>query len=311
MEKYRKEIGTYTSANGTDTIFFYTYIPKREVKAILQLSHGMCEYIERYEPFAEFLMSKGIAFCGNDHLGHGRTGEKTNKMGYFGERGSYALLSKDVHRLTEIMKERCPSLPYFLMGHSMGSFVARDYISKYGKEIDGVILSGTSGGEVLGKTGIALAGFFAKINGELYKSRLIDSLAFGNNNKSFKDEESSSAWLTRDLQAVKEYDKDKWCNYKFTVGGYRELFTLLDSVTGEKWALKVPLNLPLYLMSGDMDPVGNYGKGINKLYELLKNTKHNYVDIKLYKDGRHEMLNEINKAEVMKDIYEWINKYTA
>ena len=286
----------------------YFYLPEGEIKGIVQLSHGMCEYVERYEDLAEFLTKNGYVFCGNDHLGHGRTGEDSGEFGYFGEKDGWKCLSKDVHNLTFIAQERFPGVPLILLGHSMGSFVARDYAAKYGYDIDALILSGTSGGETFIDVGIKLADRIAKRKGEKYVSSILNRAAFSGYNRGKSGGKTGFEWLSRDREVCERYIADKWCAFIFTAAGFRDLFSLLKSVSTEEWAENVPQNLPIYIFSGDDDPVGGHGKGVLKVEKLLKETGHRDVELKLYEGGRHEMRNETNREEVKEDILKFLEK---
>lgn len=308
-EVYETESRTFLSSDGITEVAYYVYKPKKgEIKAIIQLCHGMCEYVLRYEPLARALCSKGFIFCGNDHLGHGYTAESEEDLGFTAVGGGGAFLVKDAHTLTEIMKAEYPNLPVVLMGHSMGSFVARLYMEHYADDITAAILSGTGGPEAPASLGKKLAQIVIVKEGERSRSALLDKLAFGSYNKKFKKETIPHAWLTRDEEVRLRYAEDKFCNYKFTARGFYDLFDMLEAVSKKAWAKKIKSDLPILLISGDKDPVGNYGKGVRKVYDRLAEAGVKDVTLRLYVDGRHELFNETNKEVVIKNTVDWIEE---
>lgn len=254
----KKQSVTFASGNGQDSICGYWYEPEGPVRAVLQISHGMCEYIERYEPFIEYMTERGVAVCGNDHLGHGKG---ARALGHFAEKNGRAYLVRDLYSMTERAKERWAGAPYFLLGHSMGSFVARQYTVKYGWALDGVIYMGTSGKNPLDWAGIALTNMLGVCKGKKARSRLIDKLAFGSYNKRIEKPMGEDDWLSRDVEVVRAYGKDPLCKFTFTIGAYHELFKLLRGVSGKGWAQQVPQRLPILLISGEADPVASMARG--------------------------------------------------
>ncbi|WP_040198238.1 alpha/beta fold hydrolase [Candidatus Soleaferrea massiliensis] len=303
---YIKKTGQFDSSNGTHKIHYYVYTPVQEPRAVLQLSHGMCEYLERYEPFASFLTRNGVLLCGSDHLGHGKSAGSLENLGYFAEKDGWKCLVEDQYRLTQTIKAHYAGLPYFLFGHSMGSFIARAYLTKYASQLDGALICGTSGGEKLGGLGIALTGRIMRSKGPFYRSAKLQDLAFGQYNKRYEDAKTDFDWLTRDESIVHRYMHDPYCNFVFTASGFRDLFTLLKFVSRRRWAYAIPKDLPVLLLSGDMDPVGDYGRGVRKVYERLQKAGLDDVRLKLYPGARHEILNETNCKEVYADVLAWI-----
>ena len=297
---------TYLSADGRTTVHAYIWAPVDVPPvAVVQLSHGMCEYVQRYDEWARRFAARGIVFCGNDHLGHGHTAPDEDELGFTDPDHGAVYLMEDLHTMTALMRKRYENLPIFLYGHSMGSFAARYYVTQYGEELAGVLISGTAGPGQPAGAGKAMAAHLGKRLGYHHRSKFLTSLAFGSYNKRFGKEDDPDAWLTRDKAVREAYAKDPFCKYVFTTTGYHTLFTLLFIVSQKEWPEKVPKNLPIFLFSGDMDPVGNYGKGIKKLYKRLRASGCN-VTMKLYKNGRHEMHNELNKDEVFEDIYAFL-----
>ena len=294
---------TFLSSNGTTRVHCYIWRPDQEKpKGIIQLSHGMCEYAQRYDAWARRFCAAGYIFCGNDHLGHGRTAQNEQELGFTATRGGAALLVEDLHTMTRMMQESFPGLPVVLYGHSMGSFAARAYLTQYGNELAAALISGTAGPEQ--PTGIArgLARLLVKTKGDHHRSRFLTSLAFGSYNQHFKEEADSRSWLTRVKSIREAYRQDPLCRFVFTAGGYETLFDLLHTVSRPAWAEKVPRELPILLFAGDEDPVGNYGKGVKEIYNRLRKNGCENAMIRLYAGGRHEMHNEENADEVFADL---------
>ena len=304
----RKEDFYYTSTAGTTKIHAVRYIPSGEVKAILQIAHGMVEYIERYEPFINFLASHDILVCGNDHLGHKNSADCKENLGYFSFSDGWKCLVKDLVSMTKIIKKQYPNIPIFLFGHSMGSFVARFYITKYSHLIDGAIICGTSGSNPLIGFGQLITTFVKKLKGDFYRSKLIQYFMFGTYNSKYKNVKTTHDWLTRDNSIINNFLKDEYCTFIFTASAFHDLVMLLKVVSSKNWYNAVPKNLPIYLISGDMDPVGNWGKGMKEVKRKLEKKNLEDFSSKLYKDFRHEILNEIDKEVVYKDILTWLNQ---
>ena len=286
----------------TPVAAYFWWSEEVKPRAIIQLSHGMCEYIQRYDAWARRFVKAGFVFCGNDHLGHGNSAPKAGDLGYMAKRGGADLLVEDVHRMTLLAKEKFEGLPLVLYGHSMGSFVLRAYLSRYGGELSAALISGTAGaGQPVG-VAKRLAKTIAAVKGDHHRSKLLTGLAFGAYNKRFEDEQDRRSWLTREKAVRDAYRNDPLCRFKFTAAGYEALFTLLSTVSNKKWPLTVPKNLPILLFAGDMDPVGDYGKGVQQVYDRLVAAGCERAAIKLYAGGRHEMHNELNCDEVFADL---------
>lgn len=274
--------------------------------AIYQIMHGMIEFIDRYDDFAKYLAERGILVVGNDHLGHGLSVGCDDDLGYFKDKQPENALVIDAHRLTEIVKKHYPDIPYYLMGHSMGSFMARKYICMYGRELDGVVIMGT-GHQITpvvvgGKLMINLVGL---LKGDRYRSTFLANAMFGSYGAKIKDDKTPNAWLTRDKEVVKAYNNNKLNTFLFTVNGYKGLIRTILFVRKKNNISKIPANLPMLMVSGLDDPVGEYGAGVRRAFKSY----HNYlndVDLRLYEDCRHEICNELNKEEIYEDIYEWV-----
>ncbi len=304
-----KKTFTFESSSKLAEILAASYYPSADidVKGIIQIAHGMAEHHERYEDFISFLNSNGYIVYINDHLGHGKSVSDDSKLGYFGKKNGYLYLVEDMKRITDIIKNENPGLPVILFGHSMGSMLARLYSEKYGNELKAVIYCGTCGANPAAGPGIALVSTIAKIKGEFYKSELINKLAFGAYNKKFNPQRTAFDWLTTDSAIVDKYIADPYCGFLFTANGYKDLMNLIVVINRNEWYTSVPLELPIFLIAGENDPVGNYGKGIHEVYNKLVDSKHTDVSIKLFNGDRHEILNEKDKDDVYKAVLAWLN----
>ena len=302
---YTKTTGTFRSAGDVYDVTYYVYTPKDPPKAILQISHGMCEYIERYEPFISFMCQNSILVCGNDHIGHGKSIGTEDDLGYFGHEGGDEAFAADLNELYNIMRKKYRRLPYILFGHSMGSFVCRDYIARFTDTVDGAIICGTSGINKMTGMGIRLASFLGKLRGERYRSKFLKNTAFKNYNSHFPGE-GEVAWLTKDKAIRDAYEKDPLCSFNFTAYGYRDMLTLLKRISSPEWAATVPQALPVFIISGEDDPVGDYGKGVGEVRCMLEDAELCNISGKLYPGDRHEILNETDRDQVWSDILEWV-----
>lgn len=308
MKAVKKEF-TFRSVSDLADIHAASYVPENtdSVKAVIQIAHGMAEHLERYEPFADVLCENGFAVYINDHLGHGQSVSSKDELGYFGEKNGWVNFIEDCHQLTEIAKKDFPGKPYIFFGHSMGSFISRSFSARYSDELSGAVFCGTSGPNPAAGAGIAVASLIGKVRGSHYRSKFIDSLAFGSYNKRFEGR-TAFDWLSRDNEQVDKYIADDLCGFLFTAYGYRDMFSLLKSVSDKQWFENYPKQLPVLIISGEQDPVGEYGKGVQKVYDGLKAAGKNNVTMHLYENGRHEILNEkecFNK--VCQDIISWAN----
>ncbi len=303
---------TLPSHNGEDTIRCYLDLPQGNPKAVLQIVHGMCEFYERYRDFINWLVARGFAVCGHDHVGHGDSIRDKDHFGYFAEKNGHRVLTQDAHAVSVYVKDRLPiGTPFILMGHSMGSFVARDYLSRFGKELDGAVIMGTSGPNPAASAGIALARSVCALRGSMYRPRMIQNIAFGGYTARIENALTGYEWLSRDPEIIEKYAGDERCTFIFTAGGFADLFTLLRRVNGKKWGASVSKDLPVLLISGSEDPVGNYGKGVRQVNEMLKKAGHNKTEMVLYPEMRHEILNEVGKEQVYDDLLAWVEKTLA
>ena len=300
----------YPSADGATKIHAAKWVPDGEPKAVFQIIHGMTEYTGRYEDFAEFMCNHGFLVVAEDHLGHGLSVQDNKHYGFFGAKGNEWLI-QDIHQLKLDTRKEYPELPYFMMGHSMGSFLVREYITMddghYADDLAGVIIMGTGW-----QTPIALkAGkLLAKIIGidELCKtSPALESVAFGAYLKKIKEPKTHKDWLTRDEAVIEKYTKDPLCMFRFTANGYYHMFSAMEVACSTEAMKEIPAGLPLLLISGGADPVGNYGEAVRKAYNAYCENTDCKVEIEIYPEDRHEVLNELNKDEVYDDLLGFTN----
>ncbi|MBQ2257195.1 MAG: alpha/beta hydrolase [Lachnospiraceae bacterium] len=298
------------SADGVHRLHVILWEPDTEVKGVVQISHGMIEMVERYEDFALFLNRHGYAVIGNDHLGHGLTAGNNSDLGYICPSNMSATVVADLHRVTKCAKKKFKNVPYFLFGHSMGSFMARRYLMRYGMDVDGAILAGTGAqSSLILAIGNLQSGFVRMILGDRYRSRFLKASAFGSYQRRIPHPRTQSDWLTRDVDVVDFCLSNKYCNYLFTVNGYRTILEVLSYIQKKENIDRIPKEMPILLMSGGQDPVGNYGKGVKKVYDSYKKAGIQDVSMKLYPDDRHEILNELNKDIVYQNVLKWLTQH--
>ena len=287
----------------------YKWIPnnERSIKAVIQIAHGMTETVLRYDYFANKLCENGYIVYGNDHRGHGLTAKDKEELGYLGDDDGFTLMVKNMNDLTKIIKKNYSNLPLILFGHSMGSFLSQRYAQVYGDNIDGLILSGTSGKPPLKMNfGILFSKIEMMLKSKKHKSNVINKLSFGSFNDKFKPCRTEFDWLCSVKEEVDKYIADDYCGFVSTSSFYHDFFKGLKEIHKPKNMELIPKELPIYIFAGDKDPVGDFGKGILNLYSILEEKGIKNIKYKLYKEGRHEMLNEINKDEVISDVLDWI-----
>lgn len=304
---YTQFHGVFPSADGVHKINYCVFVPDGEIRAVVQISHGMCEYIDRYDEFAEYLTGQGYLVCGNDHLGHGGSVEDESERGWFSEENGWQNAVEDLYSMTKIIRHDYPGVPYFLFGHSMGSFLARAYVTKHGRGLDGAVFCGTSGGMEGIPELLVFIEMLEKVHGGKYRSRLVDKMAFGMYNSKIPDKASRYDWISRDKDIVEMYGNDPKCTFIFTLNGFKNLAEVLWYVSSDKWFETYPKALPTYLIAGSADPVGDYGRGVLKVYNRLS-AEDCDVEMKIYDGARHELVNETNRQEVYDDVVDFIEQ---
>lgn len=278
------------------------------MRAVLQIVHGMVEYVDRYDDFARFLGAQGIVVVGDDHLGHGDSVASQEDWGYLGDNG-FECIVNDVRKIQKQFKKRFPGVPYYILGHSMGSFLTRYFLIKYGREVDGAIIMGTGYYSVpIAVFGKVLTQAVAAVKGWRYRSALVNKLAFGSYNKGFAPARTDFDWLSRDEATVDAYVGEPRCQFIFTLNAYHEMFKGLEFIAKKSNLKKMPKQLPVLFVSGGEDPVGNSGQGVQKAYDMFVLAGMDNMDITFYEGARHEILNETNRQEVYDDLYDWLNK---
>lgn len=305
-----KSYGTFPSSNGSSTVHYTVWTPDVTPAGMVQIAHGMCEYIDRYDETARYLCERGYIVFGNDHVGHGRSVNAPDELGYFAPEDGDLCLVRDMAEMNRIMKRTYRSLPTVLLGHSFGSFLSRAYLMGHADSIDGLILSGTSAGKAPLKLAMMLANFIKKLKGGHYRSPLLNKLAFGSYNKPFAKGKKGTGyeWVTSDPEALKAYAADPLCTYIFTTQGFYDLFTVLAFVNSTEWYEKTPKGLPIFLMSGDRDPVGSFGKDIPAIAEALLEMDASDVEYKLYAGEHHEPLTGLCRSEAFADVAAFVEK---
>ena len=273
---------------------------------IVQIIHGMAEHVERYAAFAEFLTAQGCVVVAEDHLGHGKTAEN-GTYGYFCKQDPATVVVRDVHRLKKLTQERYPGVPYYILGHSMGSFILRNYLFRYGKGIDGAIIMGTGQQPLYLPIGLKCTSALASLFGGAAKpSEFINKASFGTYLKRIPNPRTNYDWLTKDEKIVDQYIADPQCGFTFTGNGFKTLAELILRLNRKSNLSKMPVTLRVLIMSGGEDPVGDYGEGPKKVLEQFKAEGMQRVTLKIYEGDRHELLNELDKEQVYKDIWQWI-----
>ncbi|MEF9952140.1 MAG: alpha/beta hydrolase [Clostridium sp.] len=286
----------------------YTYIWNNvdNPRGIVHIFHGMVEHSGRYDDFARFLNLNGYIVISSDHRGHGETAGD-GELGYIGE-GGFDLIVKDKKFLSDYIKNQYKDLPLTILGHSFGSFIAQEYLIRYSSEIDGIIFSGSAKNDGLDiRLGYMVSSLQSKLLDDKKPAKLIDKMAFGGFNKSVKNPKTKCDWLTRDHSQVRKYIEDEKCSFVPSINFYKNLFSGLINLYKEDRLKNIRNNIDILVISGGCDPVGKMGKSVKRLYSQYKDIGVNNTSLKLYDDGRHELLNEVNKDEVYEYILTWLN----
>ena len=298
----------FNSSTGKNKIHARMCVPDAEPRAIVQIIHGIAEYIDRYDEFMSFLADNGIIAVGTDHLGHGKSIESDEQTGFFAYDNGWDYVVRDEEVLRLAMHENYPELPIIVFGHSMGSFMARTLLIRYPDAFNAAIISGTGNqGAALVNGGLFMGNLVTGLKGAHHYSKFLNNLAFGSYNKIYDNPKTEYDWLSRDEANVQKYIDDPLCGFIPTCSLFRDMMTGVKFITNKKNLTAMNKDMPVYFMSGDMDPVGECGKGVQKAYNNFLEAGMNDVSIKLYPGGRHEMLNEINKDEVYTDILAWLD----
>ena len=300
---------SFTSSTGVNRIRVKTCTPDGAVRGVVQIAHGIAEHADRYAPFMQFLAENGFAVAADDHLGHGRSIEREEDKGFFAEKDGWWRVVQDLKTIHNTMKEKYPTVPYIFFGHSMGSFLARSYLICYPDDCDAAIISGTGQqSPLMVNGGLLMANLLVKKLGARGDGQQLNDIAFGSYNDRISEKKTEFDWLSRDEENVRKYIDDPLCGFVAKCSLYRDMMVGIKFISSKKNAARMNKSTPIYFMSGDADPVGEYGKGVNKAYQLFCGVGMRDVTMRLYSGGRHEMLNEINYQDVYRDILNWINE---
>lgn len=304
----RREDFEYDSRDNRTKLHGVRWIPDESPKCIVQIVHGMAEHVERYEDFAKYLCEKGILVTAEDHLGHGKSAVE-GKPGYFCKQDPATVVVRDVHRLKKMTQELYPGIPYYILGHSMGSFILRNYLCKYGKGIDGAIIMGTGMQPKIMVLGLKILSGLSCFFGKASKPcPFVNQIAFGAYLKRIPQHRTDYDWLTKVDSVVDKYIEDPMCGYIFPGNGFKTLGELIWRLHKDSYISKMPVTLRVLITSGAEDPVGDYGAGPKRVYDEFIAQGMQRVDFKLYDGDRHEILNETDHETVYADLYAWITK---
>ena len=298
---------TLKSNNGYTDLRVRVCRPDGAPRGVVQIAHGIAEHVERYDDFAAFLADHGFLVVANDHLGHGKSIRDPSEEGFFADQGGWQLVVEDMRKLCSQVHEANWNLPYFLFGHSMGSFLTRTYLIRFGEGLTGAILSGTG---QTPRAAVTAARRMAQLeiqrHGMRFKSAGLNGLIFRGYNKGIDHPRTPHDWLSRDGAVADRYKADPLCGFIPTVGLISDMMTGIAYNQDTDNLSRMRKDLPVYFMSGDRDPVGDYGAGVFRAYQSFLNAGLNDVTLKLYAGGRHEMLNELNREQVYRDILNWL-----
>ena len=297
------------TCSDSHVLYYHAWIPEEvQVKVVVHLLHGMAEYSQRYDRFAQYLNKQGIALYAQDHRGHGLTATKAEEtLGWFAERDGWMRVAEDSKELSNLIVSEFPKTPFFLMGHSMGSFLARTIIAETPDLYDGVIIMGTGPSMgILGKIGGMIARSHVKKHGSKFVDAQLNKMSFGSYNKQIPNASSAFAWLSRDEKEVQKYDDDPLCGFVCTAKFFEDMLEGIGLANSSERAKRLHNDLPILIISGKMDPVGNYGKGLLKVQEFYKQAGIKDLTLRLVDGARHELLNDTDREKTMKYLSSWI-----
>ena len=294
------------SSDGKNNLYYKVFVPETPFIGVMQVVHGMTEHIGRYYIFMKTMAEHGYLCFGHDHVGHGQTAPNDEELGFIASENGDRVLIDDVGVVFREVQSKYNFDKRFLLGHSMGSFITRMYASEHGDELQGYICMGTGGRNPAAGAGLSIAKLLKNKNGERYISSAMYEIMFGTYNKKTENI-NGKEWLTKDVEIQNKYIADKYCMFYFTISAIIDLLTLLIDSNSNKWYSNMKSDLPIYIVSGKDDPVGSYGKGPESVAKRLQKTNHTDVTLRLWENDRHEVLNELDKEDVMNEIISWVN----
>lgn len=299
----------FSSSDGSSSVHCRMWSPEEGVRGVVQLVHGVAEHIGRYHDFGEFLAQHGFAAAGDDHLGHGLTARDESERGWFAEEDGWDKIVRDEKTLHDMLREQFPGVPMILLGHSMGSFMARTYIGEYPDDFDLCILSGTGQQPaIVCRAGRMLAAGEKRRNGSKYKSPTLQKMAFGSYLKGIEDPIGPNDWICRDPEVIHKYDEDPLCGFTGSAGLMYDMMSGLILIGQKSHLEKMNKDMPILFIAGAADPVGGWGKGVRTVFDRFKGLGIKDLTLKMYPGARHEVLNELNKTEVWDDVLHWIEE---
>lgn len=300
---------TFPSNEQGETIYGRIYYPYCEPRGIVQFTHGMCDYGARYEDLFREITDFGYVAAYCDDLGHGHTLQSLDDLGYFSARKGYLKLADDFCTFYDLLDEKFPDTKHYIMGHSMGSFLVRYFMSSYRKNMAGAILMGTGGPNPFAGVGSLLAAGIGLVRGGYYRSSFLNNLVFGTYNKHIENPESDWDWLSYDRNTVNSFLEDEYRNRTFTASGFKDMLTLYRLANSVTLIDDIPRELPILFLSGEDDPLGDYGNGIKKLGHIFDSKDFKDVEINILPEARHELCHELCKRQVFADIGDWLGRH--
>lgn len=293
-------------------VALHKWIPDGEIKGVIQLSHGMAEFALRYDRFARICTENGFVFYGHDHRGHGETAENMEELGYLADKDGFQRVVLDVHEMVSKAQKDFPDKPVFLFGHSFGSFVSQSFIEQFGNEINGCVLCGSAGPRLpLTTAGHLIAGIVKCFKGAKKSSEFINNLAFGAYNSKIENPATDFEWLTHDEDEIRKYIESPYCGFRCSNEFFYDFFGGLCTIHKKNNMKKIPAGLPVFIIAGEEDPVGDWGKTVPVLHDIYKRNGIKDLELKMYPGCRHELLNETVHTEVEQDIISWITARIA
>lgn len=300
---------TFASTTGCNKLHAHMVVPDGQVRGVVQIAHGIAEYIDRYDPFMQFLAQNGFVAVGNDHLGHGKSITIPEEQGFFAEKDGWQFVLDDMNKLHQMTAEKFPGVPYIFFGHSMGSFLTRHYVIQHPDQPALVIICGTGHQEpAMVNAGYTMAKLAVGIFGPRKIGKLLNNVAFGSYTKGIENLRTSSDWLNRDPKEVDKYINDPLCGFVPTVSVFRDMMGGVKFITDPQNIAKMNKKTPVLFIAGGNDPVGEHGVGVKRAYQAFKDAGVQDVSIKLYPGARHEILLETNHEEIFNDVLAWINE---